>query len=177
MTAKFDQNPIITKFTTTYLSSTGWYEIDEEYQRETNWGLRRGCNFFGTTPTTYCIADHEEYKWPIESSRCSIDYMLKGTVAISSDTDYMENCKTIVPMDKVGNDSVSCVSSDRGYAQDQTNAFLQETFGADSRCFMGQYRHKSVSIDVEPIMQPVCQKAKVNIEVFLEFWNRIWKFL
>jgi hypothetical protein len=162
MTASYEDNPKITKFTTTYLESTGWYKIDKDYIRRTNWGFRRGCGFFGTDPSTYCLSSHPEYSGALDSPSCSFDYLTKGKVQIAANKEYMENCKIIKPAAKVGNDSVSCVSADRVFAVDQSNAFLQEGFGPESRCFMADYSHKNVKTDAGSVYQPVCQRAKVR---------------
>lgn len=160
MAPNYDQNPIITKFTTIYLEETGWYTIDPEYNRETGWGYRRSCDIIGTNSDDFCLATLPEYKEPLEKKICTFDWLGKGLVEISISRDFMENCKLVRVQHS--NESNICVSNLRSNQRDLGNVYKQEYFGPDSRCFMGSYHHTNIGLSDNPPFEAVCQKSRVK---------------
>lgn len=160
MAANYDQNPVITPFTTKYLDATGWYTIDPEYVRETNWAHRRTCDIIGTTSDDFCKGDLLEYKEALEKEICTFDNLAKGVVEVSEARDFMENCKIVRV--RPSDESNTCVSNLRSNHRVTSNIYKQEQFGPDSRCFMASYHHKNINLSDEPPLEGVCQRTKVR---------------
>lgn len=94
MTGNFEINPKMTFITTTYLEATGWYKVSSDYVRNTNWGLRAGCDFLNVA-SPYC-PDTIEYG-DVDIPRCSTDYMYRGVFETSTSSDVMEDCSILKP--------------------------------------------------------------------------------
>jgi hypothetical protein len=164
MTANYEINPKMTFITATYLESTGWYQINSDYIRNTNWGLRRGCVFLSVI-NPFCTSDIEYGE--IDIPRCSTDYMYKGVFETSSTTDVMEDCPILKPGNvfKVVTESDFCTSNHRTLTFNNVTDSYQESFGANSRCFMAQYSHKNVNSIDTSVKIPVCHNAKCEYDV------------
>lgn len=173
MAANYDQNPIISQFTTRYLEATGWYTVDPEYIRETNWGHRRTCSFIGTSSDDFCQKTLPEYVEPLEKKICTFDNLGKGVVEVSEARDFMENCKVV--RIQASNESNLCISNLRSNEREISNIYKQEQFGPDSRCFMASYHHKNIALSDAPPLEAVCQRAKVRRRLKLTRSSAQWK--
>ena len=60
MTANFSVNTKLTFITATYLTATGWYKVMDDFSRNTNWGLRKGCSFLSVI-SPFCPSNVNEY--------------------------------------------------------------------------------------------------------------------
>lgn len=157
MAANYDQNPVITGFTQNYLEDTGWYVLTEGYNRPTNWGFRRSCDIIGTTSEDFCLDGLREYRDTLDKKICTMDFLSKGVIEVSSSRDFMENCKIA----RVLQENQTCVSNLRRSDDDSKSLYKQEYFGPDSRCFMGSYHHINVGLSEEPPFESSCQKSRV----------------
>lgn len=103
----------------------------------------------------------------IESPRCSSDYTFKGVFEASSTEDVMEDCPILKPGNvfSVTTESNFCTSNLRTLAFNNNTNSYQESFGANSRCFMAQYSHKNVNSLDTNVKIPVCHNAKCDYDV------------
>ena len=160
--AKPEDNAFLTKISLVYLESTGWYEYNKNYKRNTNWGLRASCSMFGTTSETHCKEALQEQGTALGSARCSADYISKAVVELAEADDYFEFCKILRPKNLVSTSSPHCTSNQVSLDPGAANSYLQERYGATSRCFMARYRNKGINFtDFQAPYQPVCQTSRV----------------
>jgi hypothetical protein len=166
MTADFSLNTKLTFITATYLQATGWYRFTSGYIRESNWGLRKGCEFL-TVVSPFCpnVAEYGS----IDVPSCSSDYTYKGKFESTTVANAMEECPILNPANIISaaaeTESNFCTSNLRTMAfNNDTNSF-QERFGANSRCFLGQYSHKNVDSFETTIKIPLCHNAACELDV------------
>jgi hypothetical protein len=159
MTQEFSINPKITFITAAYLKATGWYQFDNDYVRNTNWGLRKGCTFLAVS-SPFCPNVNEYGN--VDVPRCSTDHMYKGVFKASTGKDAMESCPILKPENvfSVTTESNFCTSNLRTLAFNNNTNSYQESFGANSRCFMAQYSHKNVNSLDTSVKIPVCHNFK-----------------
>jgi hypothetical protein len=159
MTAEFSINTKLTSITAAYLTATGWYQMNNDFVRYSNWGLRRGCSFLSTV-APFCPTGISEYGVS-ETPQCSIDYTFKGVFETSVTKDVMEACNVLKPNNVFGivTESNFCTSNLRTLNSSAATDGYLETFGANSRCFMANYKHKSLKVKETSVSIPVCHNS------------------